>query len=149
MLIFLAGSDNQSYFKKEEEEEVQEEDDQNLDDDGPSPFLIHIRGLPWTTTKQEICDFFAGVNIVNGENGIHIITCAMNNSRPLGEAYIELVSNDDLELALTFDRKNLGKRYIEGMEHYWSSIINNVAFILNIFDYHQCSKPKLLTSNWL
>lgn len=76
--------------------------------------IIRIRGLPWNTTITEICDFFKGVNILHGENGVHLITLATNNSKPLGEAYIELATNDDFELAKTFHKKNLGTRYIEG-----------------------------------
>lgn len=93
----------------------------NSQDDGDgnnicnySPYIIRIRGLPWNTTKHEICDFFDGVNIVNGENGIHLITVATNTSRPLGEAYIELATNEDLQLVHSFHKKNLGARYIEG-----------------------------------
>lgn len=78
------------------------------------PYLIRIRGLPWSTTKQDILDFFDGVHILNGEDGIHLITLPMLPSRPLGEAYIQLASERDLDLAHTFDRKNLGSRYIEG-----------------------------------
>ncbi|XP_055300954.1 heterogeneous nuclear ribonucleoprotein F-like [Sitodiplosis mosellana] len=78
--------------------------------------IIRIRGLPWNTTKQEICDFFDGVNIVNGENGIHWVTLATNHTKPLSEAYIELASFDDLQRAQTFHKKNLGTRYIEVFE---------------------------------
>lgn len=83
--------------------------------DQKSPYLIRIRGLPWTTTKRDIIDFFDGVHILNGEDGIHMVTYALLPNRPLGEAYIQLASQRDLELAHTFDRKNLGSRYIEGM----------------------------------
>lgn len=83
-------------------------------DDGCTPYIIRIRGLPWNTTKQEICDFFDGVNIVNGEHGIHLVTLATSTSKPLGEAYIELTSSDDMQLAQSFHKKNLGTRYIEG-----------------------------------
>lgn len=81
--------------------------------------IIRIRGLPWNTTKQEICDFFDGVNIVNGENGIHWVTLATNHTKPLSEAYIELASFDDLQRAQTFHKKNLGTRYIEGKFNSW------------------------------
>lgn len=92
------------------------------------------------TTKQEICDFFQGVNIVNGENGIHLVTLATNNSKPLGEAYIELASNDDLQLAHEFHKKNLGTRYIEGnlydsfgvgslKAHF--ELLNNICYMIN------------------
>lgn len=77
--------------------------------------IIRIRGLPWNTTVREICDFFEGVNILNGENGVHLITLATNNTKPLGEAYIELASHEDFELAKSFHKKNLGTRYIEGI----------------------------------
>lgn len=88
-------------------------DSNSGDDDNPN--VIRIRGLPWNTTIQEICDFFSGVHILNGANGIHLVTLATNNTKPLGEAYIELASNDDLQLALSLHKKNLGTRYIEGI----------------------------------
>lgn len=78
--------------------------------------LIRIRGLPWSTTKKEICEFFKGVNILNGENGVHLITFAGKRLKPLGEAYIQLASEEDFDLAQTFNRKNLGSRYIEGKD---------------------------------
>jgi heterogeneous nuclear ribonucleoprotein F/H len=34
--------------------------------------------------------------------------------RPSGEAYIEMATDEDIELALKKDRKNMGKRYVEG-----------------------------------
>lgn len=94
---------------------VNDDDDCGGDgEDGCTPYIIRIRGLPWNTTKQEICDFFEGVNIVNGEHGIHLVTLATSTSKPLGEAYIELASGDDMQLAQSFHKKNLGTRYIEG-----------------------------------
>jgi heterogeneous nuclear ribonucleoprotein F/H len=38
--------------------------------------------------------------------------------KPSGEAYVELASADDVEEAIKCDRKNMGKRYVEGM---WQS----------------------------
>lgn len=113
--VYIADNQQQNEYFNDDiggNNDTQDNEDGNGDDD--IPYIIRIRGLPWNTTKQEICDFFEGVNIVNGENGIHLITLATNNSKPLGEAYIELASNDDLQLAHTFHKKNLGTRYIEG-----------------------------------
>lgn len=90
----------------------------NCDD----PYLIRIRGLPWTTTKRDIIEFFDGVDILNGEDGIHMVTLSSIPNRPLGEAYIQLASQNDLDLAHTFDRKNLGSRYIEGGSM-WSQLL--------------------------
>lgn len=77
-------------------------------------FLIRIRGLPFTTTKQEIAEFFEGINIINGEDGIHLASFGLHSTKPLGEAYIELASEDDYEKAQNFHKKNMGSRYIEG-----------------------------------
>ena len=34
--------------------------------------------------------------------------------RPSGEAYMEMATEEDVEKALKKDRKNMGKRYVEG-----------------------------------
>lgn len=106
-------------------------DDDDCGDDGCTPYIIRIRGLPWNTTKQEICDFFEGVSIVNGEHGIHLVTLATSTSKPLGEAYIELVSADDMQLAQSFHKKNLGTRYIEGNEKCFDSESLLSSFLLD------------------
>lgn len=86
-------------------------DDPNFNFD--CTWLIRIRGLPWTATKKEIVEFFKGVNILNGENGVHLITLSGNKARPLGEAYIQLASEEDFNAAQNFHRQNMGPRYIE------------------------------------
>lgn len=86
-------------------------DDPNFDYD--CTWLIRIRGLPWTATKKEIVQFFDNVNILNGENGVHLITLSGNKSRPLGEAYIQLASENDFNKAQNFHRQTMGSRYIE------------------------------------
>lgn len=124
-------------------------------DDGDSfnynyPYLIRIRGLPWSTTKQDILDFFDGVHILNGEDGIHLVTLALVPNRPLGEAYIQLATQRDLELAHTFDRKNLGSRYIEGRWLVVASIMIVVAAFgalnINLRSSSQYSTPTSQTS---
>lgn len=76
--------------------------------------FVRIRGLPWTITKREIVEFFDGVSIRGGEDGIHLVTLGANSSRPSGEAYIEFNSAEDARRALSFDMKHLRTRYIEG-----------------------------------
>lgn len=111
MFVYVSGGDQiESFDNDNGSDDIQG----NSNENNTSEHIIRIRGLPWNTTKQEICDFFDGVDIVNGENGIHLVTLATNNTKPLGEAYIELASYDDLQRAQTFHKKNLGTRYIEG-----------------------------------
>lgn len=104
---------NSNYQEHSNHEPVSILDDPNFDYD--CTWLIRIRGLPWSATKKEIVQFFDGVNILNGENGVHLITLSGNKSRPLGEAYIQLASEDDFNKAQNFHRQNMGQRYIESM----------------------------------
>ena len=50
--------------------------------------------------------------MVGGKQGIHFTY--VRDGRPSGEAYIELSSEEDLNKALSKDKANMGKRYIEG-----------------------------------
>lgn len=122
----------QQYFDRNINNDTQDDNNDNGNgngsgDDEYSPYIIRIRGLPWNTTKQEICDFFNGVHIVNGENGIHLVTLATNNTKPLGEAYIELSSEDDIQRAHTFHKKTLGTRYIEG--RFFTNDLDSISLI--------------------
>lgn len=69
--------------------------------------------MPWSVTKQEIMDFFAGVNILNGINGIHFII--EDKKIRKGEAYVQLKTENDLKLAQSYHKRFMGERYIEGM----------------------------------
>lgn len=98
-----------SFIQGKEKSEGQESSDFSFQ----SKYLIQIRGLPWSVTKQEIMDFFAGVNILNGINGIHFII--EDKKIRKGEAYVQLTTEDDLKLAQSYHKRFMGERYIEGM----------------------------------
>lgn len=74
--------------------------------------VIKVRGLPWSTTVDEILKFFSECNIANGKAGIHMTMS--REGRPSGEAYIEMDSEEDIEKAVKRDRDHMGHRYIEG-----------------------------------
>lgn len=52
-------------------------------------------------------------NIKNGKLGIQMTLS--REGRPSGEAYVEMMSEDDVEKACKRDRDHMGHRYIEGM----------------------------------
>ncbi|KAJ8675176.1 hypothetical protein QAD02_010962 [Eretmocerus hayati] len=81
----------------------------NQDDDGG--FVVKVRGLPWSTTVEEVLKFFGDCNILNGKNGIHMTMS--KEGRPSGEAYIELEAEQDVQNACKKDRDHIGHRYIE------------------------------------
>lgn len=75
--------------------------------------IIKLRGLPWNVTAKEIITFLDGVEIVDGENGVHLIT-SPRDGRPNGEAFVECNSEGDYTKAFEYHEKMLGHRYIEG-----------------------------------
>ena len=50
--------------------------------------------------------------IAGGEDGIHFTYS--RDGRPSGEAFVELVSEDDVTNAVAQNNEHIGSRYIEG-----------------------------------
>lgn len=70
--------------------------------------MVMARGFQWKVTKKDVMSFFAGVKILNGENGINIIkNIAM-------EAYVEFSSKSDRTKALALCNKKFDSRTIHG-----------------------------------
>ncbi|XP_067139942.1 heterogeneous nuclear ribonucleoprotein F-like isoform X2 [Centruroides vittatus] len=78
----------------------------NDEDEG---FVLRIRGLPWSATKEEIENFFKGCTIKT--NGIHMTLS--REGRPSGEAYVEMASEEDFKKGLDKNNQHMGHRYIE------------------------------------
>ncbi|XP_045467613.1 heterogeneous nuclear ribonucleoprotein H2-like [Harmonia axyridis] len=74
-------------------------------DDG----CVRLRGLPFGCSKEEIAQFFTGLEIV--PNGITLLTDY--SGRSSGEAYVQFVNKDVAEKALQKHREKIGHRYIE------------------------------------
>lgn len=76
-------------------------------------YMVIARGFPWRVTKQNVMEFFKGIKIVNGEDGINIVkNVAM-------EAHVVLASKVDRKKALTLHNKLFESRAIAGMYHYY------------------------------
>jgi len=70
-------------------------------------YVARLRGLPWGTTKDEITEFFEGINLEE----CHIILNP--DGRASGEGIVEVGSEEDLEKVLEKNKENIGSRYIE------------------------------------
>ncbi|KAK9887206.1 hypothetical protein WA026_021049 [Henosepilachna vigintioctopunctata] len=70
---------------------------------------VRLRGLPFGCSKEEIAQFFTGLEIV--PNGITLLTDY--SGRSSGEAYVQFVNKDVAEKALQKHREKIGHRYIE------------------------------------
>lgn len=68
--------------------------------------IIKMRGLPYSTTEQEVNEFF------KSENGTIWFTQDIIG-RPSGEAFVEFASEEAANEAFQKDKQNIGSRYIE------------------------------------
>ncbi|MCL4124761.1 UNVERIFIED_CONTAM: hypothetical protein GTU68_024752 [Idotea baltica] len=84
------------------------------DGNGDEDKVIRIRGLPWSATKEDIIKFFDGIEILNGVEGVHMTLS--REGRPSGEAYVELVDQEDISKAEKKHNQHMGRRYIEVFE---------------------------------
>ena len=68
---------------------------------------LHVCGM------YSLVTIFVGCEITGNEAGVHLVLAA--NGRPSGEAFVELVSADDVKKALAKDKHHIGRRYIDGI----------------------------------
>ncbi|XP_064207999.1 heterogeneous nuclear ribonucleoprotein H-like isoform X2 [Anguilla rostrata] len=71
--------------------------------------LVRLRGLPFGCSKEEIVQFFSGLEIV--PNGITLPVDFQGRST--GEAFVQFASQDIAEKALKKHKERIGHRYIE------------------------------------
>jgi len=81
---------------------------------GASQFCVKLRGLPWSATKEDIQDFLGRTHIVGGLRGIFITND--ERGRPSGDAYVEVETSEDIEMALKMHKRDMGSRYVEVFE---------------------------------
>eukprot|EP00755_Sulcionema_specki_P015164 Sspe_Gene.58634::Locus_32166_Transcript_7_11_Confidence_0.068_Length_821::g.58634::m.58634/K12898/HNRNPF_H; heterogeneous nuclear ribonucleoprotein F/H len=74
-----------------------------------SPSVVRLRGLPYSANEMDVAQFLNGVDVM--QRGIHLMYAA--DEKPLGECFVELCSDKDVEEALTRHRLSIGHRYVE------------------------------------
>uniref|UniRef100_A0A2K6L380 RRM domain-containing protein n=1 Tax=Rhinopithecus bieti TaxID=61621 RepID=A0A2K6L380_RHIBE len=79
--------------------------------EGREGFAVKVRGLPWSCSADEMMCFFSDLKIQNGTSGIRFIYT--REGRPSGEAFVELESEEEVNLALKKGRETMGHRYVE------------------------------------
>jgi len=73
----------------------------------PNSTVIRMRGLPWSTTEDDVKTFFAPII----PSAVHIIFDHME--RASGQGYVELSSAEDGRKAMKKQKSDMGGRYIE------------------------------------
>ncbi|KAK1361576.1 Heterogeneous nuclear ribonucleoprotein F [Heracleum sosnowskyi] len=71
--------------------------------------ILKLRGLPFSTKKSSIAQFFKDYKLVEGK--IHIACRA--DGKATGEAFVEFISAEEAKNAMAKDKKTIGSRYIE------------------------------------
>lgn len=74
-------------------------------------FVVRMRGLPFTTTAEQVVEFFEGVQVVRGAEGV--VFTRLPDGRPTGEAYVEFPTKEEQDEAMKRHKEKLGSRYIE------------------------------------
>ncbi|XP_041362395.1 heterogeneous nuclear ribonucleoprotein H3-like isoform X2 [Gigantopelta aegis] len=83
--------------------------------------VCRLRGLPWSATPDDVVKFFSESEEESEETKpdydscgiLHVHFTFSREGRPSGEAFVEFMSDDDVERALKKHNKNMGSRYIE------------------------------------
>ncbi|KAL5018011.1 hypothetical protein ScPMuIL_003733 [Solemya velum] len=76
---------------------------------GSNEAVVRLRGLPFGCSKEEIAQFFTGLEIV--PNGIMLPED--RQGRSTGEAYVQFANQEIAERALGKHKERIGHRYIE------------------------------------
>ncbi|CAH8608508.1 unnamed protein product [Heterobilharzia americana] len=75
--------------------------------------VVRVRGLPYTTTKKQIVEFFKAVQaqVMLDEQGIYLVSYL--DRRPTGDAFVLFYDDYVATKALTRHKDYLGDRYVE------------------------------------
>lgn len=71
--------------------------------------ILKLRGLPFSASRADIVDFFAGFDL--SEEKVHIALRA--DGKATGEAFVEFPSAEEAKRAMNKDRMTIGSRYVE------------------------------------
>merc|ERR1712111_217029 len=75
---------------------------------GGPQHIVHMRGLPFRVTENDIAEWFSSV-----VDPMDISIIYNNQGRPTGEADVMFPTESDAQKAMTKDRQNMQHRYIE------------------------------------
>lgn len=94
--------------------------------DYDSKYLVEIRGLPTSATRQEVRNLFGGISILNGLNGIHFVFD--EKYRKHGLAFVQFEHMRDYQSVYNYNTPRLNGQHIEG----------NLTHFLRIVQFFKC-----------
>jgi len=75
--------------------------------DSTTGFMIHMRGLPWSATQNDVAEFFKPVHPVQ------VRLLYEDSGRAKGQCDVDFQSYEDVQEAMKKNKQNMGHRYIE------------------------------------
>jgi heterogeneous nuclear ribonucleoprotein F/H len=84
--------------------------------------IVRLRGLPYGCTKEEIANFFSGLEII--PNGITILVDQFG--RTTGDAFVQFASLELLTKALQKHKETIGHRYIEVFKSTYDELMSTL-----------------------
>lgn len=103
-----------------QQKQGQSKDHPSSSSDPDPTYVIQAAGFPWIATKPKIVEFFNGINILNGTNGIHFKIDKTKNS--YNDAFIQLATHKDYQSAMSCKVKFMGSVPVK------SNIFFNLVF---------------------
>lgn len=99
--------------------------------------VARLRGLPWSSTVEEVQEFFSGFKISTD----HILIVLNMHGRSTGEAYVQFENSDECKRAFEErDLESMGSRYIE----MFSSSPEEVEYMRRLMAHHLNTNSKIL-----
>jgi len=86
--------------------------------------VVRLRGLPFNCSESDICEFFAGLDVVDA-------LLVHKQGRFSGEGFVLFRNPMQVDFALQRDRQNMGRRYIEVFRCKKQDYYNAVAAEVN------------------
>ncbi|CAH8531596.1 unnamed protein product [Schistosoma turkestanicum] len=106
--------------------------------------VVRVRGLPYTTCKKQIIEFFQAVQapVMLNEQGIYLVVYP--DRRPTGDAFVLFHEDDTATKALTRHKDYLGDRYVELFK---ASPSEMVQVCYNVTLFHNSSSGQKTHTN--
>jgi len=110
---------------------------------GSLGYVLRLRGLPYSSTRDDVDKFFEGVEIQKGEEGV-VFSCTASG-RPTGEAYVEFASEEAQLEAMKRHKEHMGSRYVELFKSTKADLLQ--ALEQNRFYQREAEKRRWLAAN--
>lgn len=106
-------------------------------------YVLRLRGLPYSATREDVEKFFETIEIHKGEEGV-VFSCTASG-RPTGEAYVEFLSEEAQLEAMKRHKEHMGSRYIELFKSTKADLLQ--ALEQNRFYQREAEKRRWLAAN--